>query len=192
MKKFLCLIFASSLVATCLFPVHADDTQDMESEPSYLIQPGDRIAVSVWKEQELQSIALVRPDGEISIPLVGDIRTTNRTIAQVREEITERLSQYIPDPVVTVAPQELAGNQIYVIGKVNRPGAFPINRFVDVVQALSIAGGMSPFAAANKIKVLRRMGGKEIVIDFKYEEIEKGINLEQNIVLQSGDVVVVP
>ena len=103
-----------------------------------------------------------------------------------------RTGKYIPDPVVTVSTQQLNGNKVYVIGKVTRPGEIVANRYMDVLQALSVAGGMTPYASANKIKVLRRENGELTAIPFRYGDIEKGEDLEQNIILQSGDVIMVP
>ncbi|MFA7387178.1 MAG: SLBB domain-containing protein, partial [Thiohalobacteraceae bacterium] len=107
-------------------------------------------------------------------------------------EIAGQLKRYIPDPSVTVAIMQLSGNKVYVIGKVNRPGEFVATRQVDVVQALSMAGGMTPYAAVNKIHILRRTGNKQSAIPFAYGDIEKGQDLEQNVLLRAGDVVVVP
>ena len=159
---------------------------------TYRIQPGDVLEVSVWKEEDLVKQVLVRPDGGLSFPLVGDIQAAGKSVADLQELITERLTKYIPDPVVTVSTLKLDGNKVYVIGKVTRPGEFQTNRYMDVVQALSMAGGMTPYAADNKITVLRRENGKQRSIPFRYGDIEKGEGLEQNIILQSGDVVVVP
>ena len=159
---------------------------------TYRIQPGDVLEVSVWKEEDLVKQVLVRPDGGMSFPLVGNIQAAGKSIPELQELITERLTKYIPDPVVNVATLKLDGNKVYVIGKVTRPGEFQANRYVDVVQALSMAGGMTPYAADNKITVLRRENGKQRSIPFRYGDIEKGEDLEQNIILQSGDVVVVP
>ena len=159
---------------------------------AYRIQPGDVLEISVWREETMLKQVLVRPDGGLSYPLVGEVQAAGKTIAELQALITERLKKYIPDPVVTVSTQQLSGNKVYVVGRVQRPGEFVANRYMDVVQALSVAGGMTPYAAANKIKVLRREDGKLIAIPFKYGEIEKGENLEQNIILQSGDVVLVP
>ena len=159
---------------------------------TYRIQPGDVLDVSVWQEENLQKQVLVRPDGGMSFPLAGDMQAAGKSVADVQKLITERLKKYIPDPVVTVSALKLDGNKIYVIGKVNRPGEFQANRYLDVVQALSMAGGMTPYAADNKIVVLRRENGKERSIPFRYGDIEKGEDLQQNIILQSGDVVVVP
>jgi polysaccharide export outer membrane protein len=158
----------------------------------YTIQPGDVLEISVWKEENLLRQVLVRPDGGLSFPLVGDVQAADKSVAELQSLLTERLTKYIPDPVVTVSTQQLNGNKIYVIGKVTRPGEFIANRYMDIVQALSVAGGMTPYASANKIKVLRRENGQLTAIPFRYGDIEKGEDLEQNIILQSGDVVLVP
>jgi polysaccharide biosynthesis/export protein len=158
----------------------------------YLLQPGDVLTVSVWKEAELSSDLLVRPDGAISMPLAGEIPAAGHTVEDVRSAIDQRLRKYIPEPAVTVSVKQTLGNQIFVIGKVNHPGPYPIIRPVDVLQALSLAGGTTPFASVDDIKVLRRRGEQQTIIPFRYSDIEHGRKLEQNIVLQSGDTVVVP
>ncbi|MFN2308938.1 MAG: polysaccharide biosynthesis/export family protein [Gammaproteobacteria bacterium] len=159
---------------------------------AYLIEPGDVLEISVWREEDLTKPVIVRPDGGLSFPLVGNIQASGKSVEQLQTEVGERLKKFIPDPSVTVAIQQLSGNKVYVIGKVNKPGEFPVTRRVDVVQALSMAGGMNPFAAANKIRILRREGGKQTALPFAYGDIEKGEGLEQNILLKAGDVVVVP
>ena len=164
----------------------------VHTTPAYLIQPGDILTISVWKEKDLEADSLVLPDGTLSFPLVGDIRAAGRTVPQVRQEIVTRLAKYMPSPVVTVAIKQIQGNVIYVIGDVNKPGAFIANSYIDVMQALSLAGGMTPFASDNSIKILRRVNGTETAIPFKYGQVEDGEHLGQNIVLQAGDVVVVP
>jgi polysaccharide biosynthesis/export protein len=158
----------------------------------YRVQPGDVLAVSVWKEPDLQGELLVRPDGGISFPLAGDISARDMTIAGLTDALTERLRKYIPDPVVTVAVKIIGGNRVYVLGKVNRPGEFPFSRPLDVMQALALAGGATPFAALNDIKILRRNGDGLTSMEFRYGEVERGRLLEQNILLESGDTVVVP
>jgi polysaccharide export outer membrane protein len=123
---------------------------------------------------------------------VGDIQVAEKTVAQIQKEITERLSHYIPDPVLSVTVLEILGNKFYVMGKVNKPGEYTAGRYVDVMQALSLAGGLTPFAAENRIKVLRRNNGEVTVFPFDYKEVKRGDNLEQNIILKGGDTVVVP
>ena len=166
--------------------------QDESAVEQYAIQPGDVLEISVWKEEDLSRQVIVRPDGRINFPLAGEVVAAGKSVENLRQLLSERLQKYIPDPVLTVSVLQLSGNTVYVIGKVNRPGAFPIVRNVDVMQALSLAGGTSTYAALNNIKVLRRENGEIRAIPFKYGEIEKGRNLEQNILLKPGDVVVVP
>ena len=148
--------------------------------------------VSVWKEQDLQAEVLVRPDGGLSFPLAGEIQASGRTVEEVRIAIDERIRKFIPDAAVTVTVKAIGGNRVYVIGKVNRPGEFPFSRPIDVMQALSLAGGTTPYAAVNDIRVLRRENGKQVAIAFRYADVERGRDLAQNIELQSGDTVVVP
>lgn len=159
---------------------------------SYKVLPGDVLQVSVWREPDLQQEVLVRPDGAFSFPLCGDINARNQSVADLQAEITKRLGKYISDPVVTVSVSEVLGNKVYVIGQVNNPGEFIVNPQVDVLQALSMAGGTTPFANLNDIKVFRRAENNRQVLPFRYDDVIKGRNLEQNILLHSGDVVVVP
>jgi polysaccharide export outer membrane protein len=129
----------------------------------------------------------------LSFPLAGDFKAQGKSLVEIQKIISERLSQYIADPVITVSAKQLLGNRIYVIGKVNKPGEYIVNRYVDVMQALSMAAGMTPFSAVNDIKILRRNEeGKQQAIEFRYGDVEDGDDLEQNIILKNGDVVVVP
>jgi polysaccharide export outer membrane protein len=134
----------------------------------------------------------VRPDGGINFPLAGDIVVAGNTIEQIQKDIAAKLTKYVPDPVVTASVKQSQGNKIYVVGKVNKPGEFASNRTIDVMQALSMAGGPNPYAAVNKIKIIRRVNGEQKIFYFKYSRVEKGEDLEQNIILQGGDIVVVP
>ena len=159
----------------------------------YELQPGDIVTISVWKEHDLQADVMVRPDGGLSFPLAGEIDAEGHSIGEVRGIIAERLKRYIPDPVVTVAIKAIGGNHVYVIGKVTRPGEYPFSRPVDVMQALSLAGGATPYAAVNEIVILRRDNhGSQRVLRFRYGDIARGKDLGQNVLLESGDTVVVP
>lgn len=159
---------------------------------AYEVKPGDLLFISVWKEPELQKEVLVRPDGAFSFPLSGEIDARNKTVEDLWREISNRLSRYIPDLIVTVSVLEINGNKIFVIGQVNEPGEFVVNPQVDVMQALSMAGGTTAFAKLNDIKILRRTPDGQIAIKFRYDDVIQGRNLKQNIMLKSGDVLVVP
>ena len=170
----------------------AQEQQVRGAVDAYEVQPGDLLEISVWKEPELQREVLVRPDGAFSFPLSGEIDARNKTVNDLRLEVTARLARYIPELVVTVTVVQINGNKVYVIGQVNEPGVFVVNPRVDVMQALSMAGGTTPFADVNDIRILRRKGGKQTAIQFRYLDVARGRSLEQNIMLESGDVVVVP
>jgi polysaccharide export outer membrane protein len=185
------LFIAISLTAVAEAATTADSPATAETG-GYTVNPGDLLEISVWKEEGLQKEVAVRPDGYFSFPLTGDIRAEGRTVEEVRAEVTSRVARFVPDPVVSVAITEPRGSKIYVIGQVNRPGEFPINRFVDIVQALSIAGGTTPFAQLDSIKILRREGKTQQAIPFAYSDIAAGRRLQQNIILMPGDTVLVP
>ena len=161
-------------------------------ESGYLLNPGDVLEISVWKEEGMEKDVLVLPDGMISFPLAGHLSAAGHTAADVQQFIAERLQKYIPDPVITVSVKGLGGNKIFVIGQVRKPGQFLASHQIDVMQALSLAGGLTPFADEDDIKVLRREAGTRTVYEFDYSDVKKGRSLETNILLQSGDVVVVP
>jgi len=158
----------------------------------YRIGPEDVLHISVWKEEDLDRKVLVRPDGGISFPLAGDLQVSGRTPLEVQDEIRSRLQRYVPDAEVTVAVDEISGYTVFVLGEVNEPGQFTLGRYVDVVQALTLAGGLTPYASERGIRVLRRQDGQEVTYGFDYRDIQRGRDLKQNIILQSGDVVVVP
>jgi polysaccharide export outer membrane protein len=184
------IIAAALSLLVLVAPSLAQDTE--ATMAGYKVLPGDVLQISVWKEEDLQAEVLVLPDGTFSFPLAGEISTSNRSVLDLQEEVTRRLSRYISDPVVTVSVRQVLGNKVYVIGQVRSPGVFVVNPQVDVIQALSMAGGTTPFAALNEIKILRRSGDRQHAISFRYNDVAKGLDLEQNIILQSGDVVVVP
>jgi polysaccharide export outer membrane protein len=161
-------------------------------DAGYGLEPGDVVRISVWREEALDQGVLVRPDGGISFPLAGELQAEGKTIAELTHEITERLTPYIDNPVVTVSLQQNDGNRIYVTGRVNQPGVFLLNRPVNVMQALSMAGGLTPFADKDGITILRRQGDRQVTIPFDYKQVRKGQDLQQNIVLQAGDTLIVP
>jgi len=161
-------------------------------DPGYRLGAEDVLMVSVWKDEQLTREVVVRPDGMFSFPLVGDVRALDRTVEEIRADLVARLTKYIPNANVSVAVTKVMSYKIYVMGRVNKPGEYLIGHYTDVLQALSLAGGLTPFAAENDIKVMRRVDGEQRSIPFRYGDVRKGKDLEQNIVLQRGDVVMVP
>jgi polysaccharide biosynthesis/export protein len=179
------------LIALLIFPAQAQEGAG-PADAGYRVNAGDMLEISVWKEEDLQRQVLVRPDGAISFPLAGELQAEGRSVTEIREELVARLSRFIPDLVLTVTVTDVSGNRIFVVGQVARPGVFVMNPDLDVMQALSMAGGTTPFASLKDIRILRRRGTQRASMSFDFTEVSRGRSLEQNIVLQSGDVVVVP
>jgi len=184
--KALIVVFLSSSVVFGATP------KAKPSIPIYKIGAGDVLNISVWKEDGLQQEILIRPDGGMSFPLAGDIHAGGKSVSELQELLTGKIKRYIPDPVVTVTVRQIQNNKIFVVGKVNRPGEYVGSAYIDVMQALAMAGGLNAYASANNIKILRRINGKIKSIPFEYGEVASGSNLQQDIILKSGDVVVVP
>ncbi|MCG8371502.1 MAG: polysaccharide biosynthesis/export family protein [Proteobacteria bacterium] len=180
------------LLAATVLPFAFGTASAQDDGRSYEVQPGDMLQVAVWGEEELQGTALVTPDGMFSFPLVGHLSARGKTAAELQELVRTRLEKYFSDPVVTVSIQQVVGNKIYIIGAVNNPGAFVMNHKINVMQALSMAGGTTPFASLNDIKILRRTADGQVALGFRYSDVAKGRDLDQNVELVSGDIVVVP
>ena len=158
----------------------------------YLIGPGDVLDISVWKDEALTRTCVVRPDGMISFPLLGELRAADRAPSELREEIQKKLSRYVPDAILSLEVRQVNSLVVYVIGKVNAPGRFVMNSNIEVLQALAAAGGVTPYAKQNRIKIFRNGEDETTIYPFEYDEVLSGRRLEQNIRLKRGDVVVVP
>jgi polysaccharide export outer membrane protein len=147
-------------------------------DPStYRVGAEDVLEISVWREDALKKEVLVRPDGGVSYPLIGEVQVAGKTVFEIRDEVAKRLEKFIPEPAVSVAILKVGSQRVYVIGKVNKPGDFPVGRYVDVLQALSMAGGLTPFADANDIRVMRRDGDRQVVLPFEYGRVVRGQKL---------------
>jgi len=179
-------LFVSSAIA------ETKTSDDQAAPATYLIGPGDVLSISVWKEEGMQLEVLVRPDGEITFPLAGEIKAGGLTTKALSDELVKKLKKYIPHPSVTVSVLKSVSNKIYVIGKVNRPGEFIATGYMDVLQALTMAGGLTPYADSDEIKIIRRTETGTIMKLFDYDEVISGERLDMNIILKAGDTVVVP
>jgi polysaccharide export outer membrane protein len=160
----------------------------------YRLNPGDKLEISVWEEEKLKQEVVVLPDGTISFPLAGGrVAAAGKTTEDLVSLLRERLSKFIPDAEINVRLLATEGNLIYVTGEVKNPGKFVMKGPTDVMQALSMAGGLTTFAKKNSIIVLRReANGQSRSLPFKYGDVEDGENIESNILLQSGDTIVAP
>ena len=162
------------------------------SPPAFHLGPGDVLLVSVWKDQELTREVMVRPDGKISFPLAGEIKAQGQTIAQLQKEMAERIQVYVPDTPVTVMLQQLRSTKVFVVGKVTKPGMFIMQGKMTVLQALSMAGGLTRFADKDGIHVIRKDKDTQTALSFDYGQVSEGDDLSTNIFLHPGDTVVVP
>jgi polysaccharide biosynthesis/export protein len=160
---------------------------------SYIVGEADVLRITVWKQPEIsQPSVVVRPDGMISVPLVGEIKVSGMTPVQIEATLVEDLKQYVNEPRVTVTVAEVGSKTVYVTGEVEHPGAYPLVGPVDVLQIIAKAGGVTPYARRRSVFVLRQVNGKKEKVPVNYSRIFRGKNPEQNINLQPGDTVVVP
>lgn len=159
----------------------------------YVIGESDVLEIDVWKEKEISRTIPVRPDGKISLPLVGEIEAAGLTPMQLQDDLTQRLKAYIENPEVTVIVSNPLSHQFNVVGEVMRPGSYPLSEAMTVLDAVAQAGGFKDFAKETKIYVLRPMpGGIRVRIPFNYKQVIKGRDLQENVSLKPGDTIVVP
>jgi polysaccharide biosynthesis/export protein len=165
---------------------------EVQPDASYEIGLGDVLGINVWREPEVSQKLVVRPDGMISLPLVGDVPASGRTPQTLSTEITDKLKAFIAEPHVTVIVIEVRSKWYVVTGEVTKPGQYPVTRSLRVLQALSAAGGFREFAKTKKIYVLHRDGNKTVRLPFNYNNVVKGKNVSENIEVHDGDTIVVP
>lgn len=159
----------------------------------YVIGLEDILSVNVWKEPELSvKEVVVRPDGKISVPLVGDIQASDLTPMQLQERLTERMKEYVAAPSVTIVVLRIGSRSVSIVGQVAKPGIYYLGAPMTVLELLARAGGIGPDAEEKKIAIVRTEGGKTVSYRFNYKDVSKGKHLEQNIELKNGDTVIVP
>ena len=165
-------------------------------EGPYTLQAGDKLEISVWQDPSLNRAVIIAPDGMLSFPLVGHIRAAGMTVQSLEKELAKRLGKnYQTPPQVTVTLSEVTAtgaSQVFITGEVNKPGPYPIASGMTVMQAIALSGGFGRFAAKSRIQIHRQVGGREQVLLFNYSNFESGRDLQGNIPLQPGDVIVVP
>jgi len=188
---------AAGTPAATTTPTGAADTQTKAAEqatlqqPEYLVGQGDLLHVNVWKETEISQTVVVRPDGNISLPLINEVPVAGLSPLQIQKVITEKLKSILTNPQVTVTVVEVRSKMVYITGEVGKPGAYPMSSPINVLQLIARAGGLNEFANRKNIYILRKDNPKNR-LHFNYKEVVKGKNSEQNITLQPGDTVVVP
>lgn len=174
---------------------YSQETTGIADANLYRINPGDVLSINVWNEETLTlPQVLVRPDGFISTPLLGDVQASGLSVPTLQQTLKQQLITFLrDDPILTVSLLQLSGNSVFVLGKVNRPGTFTMSANLDVMQALALAGGLAAFADEDDIVILRRdETGQQQSSRFPYDQIKKGKQLTKNQLLKSGDVIIVP
>lgn len=169
--------------------VNAENTVQMSP---YHLSSGDVLELSVWGDEELQREVLIRPDGKISFPLIGDVQAAGKSVNNLKTELEKQINKYVPDVPVTVILKTINYPKVFIVGKVQSPSSYMMEGKTTVIQALAMAGGLTTFASKNDISVLRQTKSGQKIFPFKYGDLEKGKSLEQNIVLLSGDTIIVP
>jgi len=204
MRRLYALFFAWPLLVTAVWaqgpdkinPMSAGKTTEPAATPSadadYRIGPQDVVRIDVWKEPDISRTIPVRPDGKISVPLLNDVQASGLTAMQLAASLRDGLSKYLNNPQVTVTVTEINSRRVYLTGEVTRAGALPLLPNMTVLQALATGGGFTQFAKLKNIYVMRTENGKQVKHPFNYKEVVKGNLAEQNILLQPGDVIVVP
>jgi polysaccharide export outer membrane protein len=169
--------------------------------PEYRIGAGDTLQVFVWREPELSRETRVRPDGYLTVALLGDVFAVGKTPRELAGELAEKLSRFVNTPSVTITVSFSASQRIFVLGEVGRPGDFELIGRMTILQALALAGGFREYAKTEEIRVIRQEAAigsnrlpktREIVLEVNFKELARGRNLQQNFVMKPGDVVVVP
>ena len=158
----------------------------------YLIGPDDVLQVVFWQEKDLSAEVVVRPDGKISLPLINEVPASGTTPAQLRTAIMQAASRFVTDPSLTIFVKTINSRKVFVMGQVNKPGPYPLNDSMTILQMLATAGGLAEYAKGGKITVMRTEQGQTKSFKFNYNDVRDGKNLQQNIALKPGDTIVVP
>ena len=194
------IITIVSLITICVFTFSnlslaqdsKADSKSNESQEYYKVGANDVLNIFVWNEPDLTQDIVVMPDGRIIFPMIGEVMAKGRSVIDLKKIITEKLKDYVSNPEVTVMVRQSNSRQIYTIGKLNSPGPYPLAPDMTVLQALSTAGGFTEWADTKHVMVVRRENNKETMLPFNYQDFIEGKNPAQNILLESGDTIVVP
>jgi polysaccharide export outer membrane protein len=160
--------------------------------PGYVIGPDDVLTVVFWREKDLSTDVSVRPDGQITLPLLNDVQASGLTPEQLRDELTKSAAKFVTDPTVTVVVKAINSRKVYITGNISKPGPYPLTGPTTVMQLIAMAGGVQEFADSKNIAIIRVENGRQVAIRFNYRDVEKRKNLKQNIELKPGDTIIVP
>ena len=189
---FLSVIFISSCTITPTDQILPPSEVTQTEEESYIIGPSDVLEINVWKEPELTRQVVVRMDGKITLPMINDVQAANLTLLDLQEKIEDKYTEFVEVPEVTVILLASNSRKIYILGKIARPGEYPLTKEMTFLQAISIAGGLERWADQSDIKLIRKVEGVERTFCIDYDAIVSGRDLTQNILLMPDDTIFVP
>jgi len=193
----LSVLFGNTFIEIAPGHVLAADPTTLQNETKqqkddYLIGAGDVLEIMVWKEPDLSRTVRVRPDGKISLPLVDDIQASQGTLLQLKKRITDALAAFVENPSIYVMLDENGSKKIYVVGEVTRPGEYVLEKDTTVLQAIASSGGFTQWAKKDDIVIVRNGPDGQFRIEFDYDRVVSGKNIQQNILLDPDDVIIVP
>jgi polysaccharide biosynthesis/export protein len=188
---------APALAASAAAAAPAAARAEVPTRPAapngYVIGVDDVLSILFWRDKDLSAPEItVRPDGKVTLPLLNDIQAAGLTPEQLRDTVLDAARKYVEDPNPTVIVKEIKSRKVFITGQVEKPGPYPLNGSVTVLQLIATAGGLRDFADGKNISVMRMRQGKQAVLEFNYQDLLKKKNLHQNIELEPGDTVVVP
>ena len=177
--------------------VPGSEVESKSSNTEFVLGPEDVLEVVVWRNQDLSRVVIVRPDGMISMPVIGDVQAAGLTADQLAERITTRLKEYKENPTVSVSVKEINSYNVFVIGEVAKPGKYQLKSYTTILQAISIAGGFTPYASRNKLQIVRHItngngGWREVRLAMPYDDLLKGQGDPEYIMIKAGDTIIVP
>jgi len=158
----------------------------------YVIGVDDQLEVVYWQDKDMSASVTVRPDGNISLPLVNEVKAAGLTPEELRKAIAEAAAKFIEDPTVSVGVTAINSRKVFITGQIAKPGSYPLTDSMTVLQMIATAGGPNEYAKSDKITILRRENGKDVAHKFNYKNVSQGKSLEQNISLKPGDTIVIP
>jgi len=164
----------------------------VSSPPGFLIGPEDVLSIVYWRDKEMTTDVIVRPDGKISLPLLNEIQAAGLTPAELHDRIVEQSTRFLEDPNLTVVIKQINSRKVFITGEVVKPGPYSLTAPTTVLQLIALAGGLKEYAKSHKIVIVRIENGRITAYPFNYKEVTSRKNLRQNIELKPGDTVVIP
>ena len=187
----LAMMLCALILATASSTIRAQDLPASSSPADYVLGVEDRLSISVWKEPELSRTVVIRPDGKITAPLVGEVQAAGRTSKQLSVDLTTALSRFVKEPVVNVTVEAVESCKVYVLGEVSTQGALVLRRRTRLLEAIALSGGMTQFANRSDVVLIRYDDDKETRLRIDYRKIVSGEKSELNIFLKPGDTIIV-